>query len=183
MMIDSQPNDNTSSKLQEFIGIAHNAKLGANLLSEDGSVYYLDGLHEWDKDFLNKKLKVKAVLIIKKQTTKLKNEKGEYSTGTEGDIQMLSQYVLPKISESITLIVVFNKKVSSKKIESIMYNLGYPFWEGMDSSKGKIYFKETGNKYMVIFPTEKNKEEAAIKLKQMKEIHEVYLPDWGINKD
>jgi hypothetical protein len=185
MAIESQENDkkNNSSNLQEFFGTAHNAKQGASLLSENGSIYYLDGLSQWDKKLVNKKLIIKAVLTIEKQATQLKNNKGEYSSGIEGDIQILSQYVLPKIRDNITLVVVFNKTIAPQKTESIMDSLGYPFWEGMDSSKGKRYFQETGNKYMIIFPSEKDKEEAKIKMKQMKEIYEVYLPDWNIHKD
>jgi len=54
----------------------------------------------------------------------------------------------------------------------------------MDSSRGKIYFYSTGPKYIVTFKDEDQK--YSFERKNyffLPEIHEIYEPDWDIQKD
>jgi len=71
-------------------GIAKNAIMGAVLVTEDNSVYYIDGLESWDDTTLNKK--VSATGSLKTETFKeedLQNEKGEWKEGMSGEKQTL----------------------------------------------------------------------------------------------
>ncbi len=90
--------DSKSTNFQQetYTGVAKNAKSGACLIDEKGVTYFIEGLQEWGESSLNKQVKVKGILIIKKQTEPLKNEKGEYSGGSEGDIYIISKPVLPE---------------------------------------------------------------------------------------
>ena len=55
--------------------------------------------------------------------------------------------------------------------------------EGMDSSKGKIYFYKTGPKFILTFETEQEKNKFEREYQSLKEIYETYSPDWEIRKD
>jgi len=82
------------------------------------------------------------------------------------------------------LIVVFKKDVSEEKELEIIQSFGVKYRNGMDSSKGKIYFYSTGGKYILTFDNEKAKEDFIMKRHQfMLEIHQIYEPDWDIQKD
>ena len=82
------------------------------------------------------------------------------------------------------LIVVFKKNISEKIAEAFLQSLGIPFREGMDSSKGKIYFYATGGKYILTFQHEQDKASFRMKRYQfLPEIHEIYEPNWEIQKD
>lgn len=183
MTINSQSNQNDSTQLKEYIGKAQTSKQGAGLVLKEGAIYFLKGKSEWEKVYEGKRLIVKGVLSSEEFTNPLKNEKGEYSTGVEGTQYFLEKYQLPKVRESISVVVVFKKEISEKTANTIMDNLEYPHWEGMDSSKGKKYFYSTGKKFFLLFPSEKEKKEVLKKMKPLKEIHEIYTPDWNIQKD
>ena len=90
---------------------------------------------------------------------------------------------VPKVRESSSFVVVFKKNIPDQTSEQILDKYNYPHWEGMDSSKGKKYFYSTGKKYFMIFPTEKEKLETMQMLNKIQEIHEIYTPDWQIQKD
>jgi hypothetical protein len=81
--------DAVNSKPKTYTGIAQNAKAGACLIDDKGITYFIEGLDAWKDNVLKKQVKVKGILIIKKQTEELKNEKGEYSAGSEGDIYII----------------------------------------------------------------------------------------------
>lgn len=85
-------------------------------------------------------------------------------------------------SSSIEMIVVFNKDVQVEKANSIMFEKGYIFREGSDSSKGKRYFIETGPKFIVAVPKDKL-DLFADEMKGIPQIFEVYRADWRVNKD
>jgi hypothetical protein len=53
----------------------------------------------------------------------------------------------------------------------------------MDSSRGKLYWYNTGPKFIVTFTTEAEKESLNAEFEKMNEIHEVYTPDWDKCKD
>ena len=82
------------------------------------------------------------------------------------------------------LIIVFKKSVSEEKSLEMIQSFGFPFREGMDSSRGKIYFYSTGEKYILTF---KDADELmAFRMKRhqfLSEVHEIYEPDWDIQKD
>ena len=73
-----------------IVGIAENAKFGAVVLTSDREAYYLDGLSTWDTWVHKKKISVTGVL--RTETLKaedLKNEKGEWNQGMEGERKIL----------------------------------------------------------------------------------------------
>lgn len=53
----------------------------------------------------------------------------------------------------------------------------------MDSSTGKIYFYNTGPKFILTFETDEEKNKFESKYQDLKEVHEIYTPDWNIRKD
>ncbi len=92
-------------------------------------------------------------------------------------------FIDKKVSTSaIDMVVVFNKDVPIEKSSSIMFEHEYIFVEGMDSSKGKKYFQETGPKYIV----KVSKEKIDVFIAEMKvipQIYEIYRADYSITKD
>lgn len=82
------------------------------------------------------------------------------------------------------LIVVFKKYVTVERAEEVLRDNGVTVYrEGMDSSKGKIYFYSTGPKFIVTFSSLEQKEKFAGANKNHKDIHEIYTPDWNLQKD
>jgi len=82
------------------------------------------------------------------------------------------------------LIVVFKKNISEEDAEKFLSSLGVEYREGMDSSKGKIYFYATGPKYILTF--EDTAQKSAFINKRygfLPEIHQIFEPDWDIRKD
>jgi len=68
------------------VGIAHNSKAGAMILTDNNEVYYIAGLDDWKNKFYEKRVKVSG--FIKTENFKeedLKNEKGEWVQGMVGD--------------------------------------------------------------------------------------------------
>jgi hypothetical protein len=166
-----------------IIGKAVNAKVGACIIDDSGTVYVIDGLDSWKERFLNKRLLVKGRLTVQEQKEALQNEKGEYKTGQIGKVNILSNALLPVTHESIALVVVFKKETLEKAAKTIMEKAGYPFHEGMDSSRGKGYFYKTGEKYIILFPLEEEKNTFLKNNKDKSEIYEIYEPDWDKCKD
>ena len=85
------------SNKNSFIGTARNAKEGACLIDDKGQTYFIEGLEEWDENFLDKRVGVKGVLVKKEQSEKLQNEKGEYSAGSEGTKYVIINADLQKL--------------------------------------------------------------------------------------
>lgn len=81
------------------------------------------------------------------------------------------------------LIVVFKKDIELQKAVEILNRSGVEYREGIDSSRGKQYFYSTGPKFIVTFNTEEEKEKFLSEYKNKEEIHEIYVPDWTIQKD
>jgi len=68
------------------IGVAHNSKAGAMILTDNSEVYYIVGLNEWNNKFYEKKVKVSGYLNTENfKEEDLKNEKGEWVQGMVGD--------------------------------------------------------------------------------------------------
>ncbi|NOT77312.1 MAG: hypothetical protein HOP08_20510 [Cyclobacteriaceae bacterium] len=87
-------------------------------------------------------------------------------------------------NEKIEVVIVFKKGVSEARSEEILKDLSIDFREGMDSSRGKIYFYATGGKYILTFKDAGEKELFDKKrLYFLPEVHEIYKPDWDITKD
>jgi hypothetical protein len=82
------------------------------------------------------------------------------------------------------LVIVFKKSISEEDSLKIVKSWNIPFREGMDSSKGKIYFYATGEKYILTF-ADKDQKAAFEKNRYqfLTEIHQIYEPDWDIQKD
>ena len=181
--ISCQTNQDRLPQMTEYIGKAQTSKQGAGLVVKNGTIYFLKGKSEWEGMYEGKLVLVKGILTAQESSTPLKNEKGEYSTGVEGTQFFLENYQLPKVRESSSFVVVFKKNIPDQTSEQILDKYNYPHWEGMDSSKGKKYFYSTGKKYFMIFPTEKEKLETMQMLNKIQELHEIYTPDWQIQKD
>jgi hypothetical protein len=82
------------------------------------------------------------------------------------------------------LIIVFKKIISEEKSRELVLSFGIPFREGMDSSRGKLYFYATGEKYILTFKNADEKMAFRMKRYQfLPEVHEIYEPDWNIQKD
>lgn len=85
--------------------------------------------------------------------------------------------------DKIKLVLVFTKNTGLRKAQTVLDKLGVKYREGMDSSKGKIYFYNTGPKFILTFETDEERNEFENKYQDLKEIHEIYTPDWTIQKD
>lgn len=90
---------------------------------------------------------------------------------------------LYSISKLYELVVVFKKDISAARTVEIMKSFNIAFNEGMDSSKGRLYFDKTGSKYLANFNSDNERKAFQEKIKQFSEIYEVYIPDWRIQKD
>ncbi|MEO9144649.1 MAG: hypothetical protein ABI237_03760 [Ginsengibacter sp.] len=86
-------------------------------------------------------------------------------------------------NDKIELILVFKKGITLQNAIIILDKIGAKYREGMDSGKGKIYFYNTGPKFILTFETEQGKEEFELNYKNLKEIHKIYTPDWTLQKD
>ena len=85
--------------------------------------------------------------------------------------------------DNIELIMVFKKEISLRKSKIILNKIGVKYREGMDSSRGKIYFYSTGPKFILTFETEEEKDKFENKYQELNEVHEIYTPDWDKRKD
>jgi len=85
--------------------------------------------------------------------------------------------------DKIELIIVFKKDIDSQNAQIIIDKTGIKHRKGMDSSRGKIYFYDTGPKFILTFDTEQEKERIMAEFEILNEIHEVYTPDWEKSKD
>ena len=85
--------------------------------------------------------------------------------------------------DTIELIVVFKKTVEPEQANEILDKTGVVYREGMDSSRGKVYFYSTGPKYILTFKTDEDKQAFIKKHKGKRVVHEMYTPDWTKAKD
>ncbi|HEY5370763.1 MAG TPA: hypothetical protein VIJ75_17390 [Hanamia sp.] len=85
--------------------------------------------------------------------------------------------------DRIELILVFKKEIGLRKAQNILKEIGAKYREGMDSSRGKKYFYNTGPKFILTFETAEEKNKFESKYQGLTEVHEIYAPDWGIQKD
>ncbi|HPS86554.1 MAG TPA: hypothetical protein PLY36_07405 [Spirochaetota bacterium] len=92
-------------------------------------------------------------------------------------------YTDKKISTTtLEMIVIFKADVPVEKANSILFEKEYIYHEGMDSSKGKKYFQETGPKFIVQVPKDKV-ETFNLEMKNIPQIYEIYQADWTETKD
>ena len=74
------------------VGIAHNSKAGAMILTDSNEVYYVAGLDEWNDKFYKNKVKVSGFLNTENfKEENLKNEKGEWIQGMVGNKRSLQE--------------------------------------------------------------------------------------------
>lgn len=85
--------------------------------------------------------------------------------------------------EKIELIAVFKKEVSEEAAQAVLNEFGVAYRQGMDSSRGKIYFYSTGPKFILTFASERERKKFVSGIKRREEIYELYIPDWGKRKD
>lgn len=85
--------------------------------------------------------------------------------------------------DKIELIVVFKKDILKEDAQRLLEATGIPCRKGMDSSRGKIYFYSTGPKFILTFEDETQRKKFIGEYHGTENIHEVYEPDWDIQKD
>lgn len=85
--------------------------------------------------------------------------------------------------DKIELILVFKKDISLRKAKTFLNKTSVPYREGMDSSRGKIYFYNTGPKFILTFGAEQERNQFELKYQNSEEVHEIYIPNWKIRKD
>jgi len=69
-----------------IVGIEHNSKAGAMLLTDKNEVFYIAELDEWNDQFYEKKVKVSGFINTENfKEEELKNKKGEWVQGMIGD--------------------------------------------------------------------------------------------------
>ena len=96
---------------------------------------------------------------------------------------MTGCYIDKKVTTTADeMVVVFKSEVPVEKANSILFEKEYIYREGMDNSKGKKYYQETGPKFIVQVPKDKL---AAfnLEMKNIPQIYEIYQADWTVNKD
>lgn len=87
-------------------------------------------------------------------------------------------------NEKIELIVVFKKDVTPDEADAMLKNSGAPkYRNGMDSSRGKIYFYSTGPKFILTFDAADERKKFLSANEGDARIHEMYIPDWTKSKD
>lgn len=76
---------NMKNKPITIIGKAENGKGGALVLTQDGTVYYLEGIHSWDVSMEHVEIEVAGTLYVERLSEKdLKNNEGERKQGSMG---------------------------------------------------------------------------------------------------
>ena len=85
--------------------------------------------------------------------------------------------------KKVELIAVFKKGISKQDAENLLKESGVTYREGMDLSKGKAYFYKTGEKYILVFLNQLEKEKFIKKYEKSEKIYELYTPDWDKRKD
>lgn len=84
--------------------------------------------------------------------------------------------------DKIELIIVFKKEIEQPAAENFLKKSKVIYREGMDSSRGKIYFYSTGPKFILTLRQKKKKEISYPQIKK-EEVYEIYEPDWDKRKD
>lgn len=85
--------------------------------------------------------------------------------------------------DKIELVVVFKKDVELQRAQEILDGAGATYREGMDSARGKIYFYNTGPKFILTFDTDEERDQFDREHQFLMEVHEIYHPDWTKRKD
>lgn len=85
--------------------------------------------------------------------------------------------------DKIELIIVFKKEIALSKAEEILKESRTLFREGIDSSRGMIYFFTTGPKFILTFESQKERNSFYSKYEKSDEVYEIYEPDWDICQD
>ena len=88
-----------------------------------------------------------------------------------------------RVKKEYPLVVVFKKEVKLDKAKEIMAANASEFHEGMDSSRGKHYFYQTGPKFIAYFYDKDSFEKFQQNMEDESVIYEIYEPDWHIHKD
>jgi hypothetical protein len=80
----------TNSNEVTVVGKAEHAKLGAIVITKNGT-YYIEGKANWDKEgYYKKEIRVTGILETRTNSAEsLKNEKGEYIQGAVGEIHYI----------------------------------------------------------------------------------------------
>lgn len=68
-------------------GTAEQAKMGAILIADDGSVYYIEGKQNWDTEgYYRKKIRITGTIYTRAtKPEELVNDKHEYSQGAQDE--------------------------------------------------------------------------------------------------
>lgn len=85
--------------------------------------------------------------------------------------------------DKIEQVVVFKKGTEIQDAQLILDKDGIAYRQGMDSSRGKLYFYKTGPKFILTFATEQEKDTFVANYQNSEYIYEIYTPDWTKQKD
>lgn len=86
-------------------------------------------------------------------------------------------------TKKIERIVVFKKNINLSAAKKWLDKATVQHREGMDSSRGQVYFYKTGPKFIVTFPNKKACVAFIADNKKNNMIYEIYEPNWDIFKD
>ena len=87
---DKSNTENMDENTTTIEGTAQNGKDGALVMSSNREAYYVDGLDSWDDSVHGKQVEVTGILKTETSNEEnLKNEKGEWSAGVEGEKRIL----------------------------------------------------------------------------------------------
>ena len=85
--------------------------------------------------------------------------------------------------DTLELIIVFIKGTGVRNAQRFLDKTGIAYRQGMDSSRGKLYFYNTGPKFILTFANQSEKQKFITDYQNLKDIHELYTPDWTTKKD
>jgi hypothetical protein len=95
--------------------------------------------------------------------------------------ELLRSY--PKvILMAIEMCVVFKKDVVLAKAELILESLAYPYRQGGDSSRGRLYGDNTGPKFIVTV-SRAELENFISDIGKQADVYEAYEANWEMSKD
>jgi len=82
----------------------------------------------------------------------------------------------------IEMVVYFQKEIPEKEALRILKQFGHRHHTGADSQRGRVFFEESGPRFIVYVPVAKL-EAFTDECSKRTEIKDVYEADWGVFKD
>jgi hypothetical protein len=84
-------NKTMDKKMITVSGVAQNGKGNALLVTEDSTVYYIEGMDSWETNVVGRKIEITGVSQLESMSEgDLKNEQGEYKQSVSGEKRILT---------------------------------------------------------------------------------------------